>query len=88
MCLFFAGVGQNILRGTMRSQQLWIKAECVLRARRLCDLSDELGISYSRLTRIVGGFVNMPPGFETDVQRVFGRWDEPARNEGQAGKVA
>jgi len=52
-----------------------IKIEILKRDRKNRDLAEYLGISYSRLCGILGGFQREPDRFRTTVWKVFKQWD-------------
>ena len=51
------------------------KAEVVKRGRRIRHLSEELGIPYNRLSRILNGYDSPPTGFAMDFIKVINKWD-------------
>ena len=52
------------------------KLEILKRRKKIKNLVDELGLSYSRVSRIINGYDNPPANFDKSVQNILKKWDE------------
>ena len=59
------------------------KVELVQRGKRIKDLADALHMDYTKVSRILNGFVHEPPEFGHAVRIVLAKWDDVAVTQNQ-----
>ena len=60
----------------MPEKQNTIRGELTRRDKKCLDLANEIGMTYNKVNRILGGYDNKPSGFDFAVMKAIKKWDQ------------